>query len=224
MTHDELADEIQARGVTEVLHFTTHKGLVGTLDTGALLSRADLLSEGRLESIRLLNCKRRSDEPWIDFINLSISNVNKWMFDTSERWHQQDDVWWAVLAFEPEILTHDGVLFTTTNNIYPATRRAEGAEGFRAIFADEVRGRYEERWRRDENYASANPTDPQAEVLYPNRLSLDYLKAVYVPEQHRLDDVAGIVRALPPRNPITVEFNPGIFLPMTASTPSPSRY
>ncbi len=52
---------IAARGITEVLHFTTNHGLLGIFARGALLSRDDLTVDELLESVRLLNCAQRKD-------------------------------------------------------------------------------------------------------------------------------------------------------------------
>ena len=46
------------------------------------------------------------------------------MFEHSERWHAAEDNPWVVLSFHPRILAHPSVIFTTTNNIYPACRRS----------------------------------------------------------------------------------------------------
>jgi hypothetical protein len=57
-------------------------------------------------------------------VNLSISRINARLFNISAKnWHRALDGWWAVLSFDPLILTHDGVVFATTNNAYPGVIR-----------------------------------------------------------------------------------------------------
>lgn len=124
---------------------------------------------------------------------MSIERINDWMFETS-RWHHGDDNPWVVFSFEPSILTHEGVVFATTNNIYPACQREMGLEGLRRLFTEEVFGRYSTRHNRNGKLQSW-PTDRQAEVLYPGELSCDHLQRIDVLKEESLDVVAGILGA-----------------------------
>lgn len=191
-----------------MLHFTTHQGLLGILDSRTLKSRARLNDDQRLEFILKENTARRQDTAWIDFVNLSISRINYSFLNASRRWHPQ--VSWRILSFNPDILMHDGVYFSTTNNIYPATRRNCGAEGLISLFADSVRGRYTEVTRRNPLTPRNCPTDIQAEVLYPAQLSTVHLRIIYVPDDEDQDSVAGQLHAL--RHPeVDVVIAPDLF-------------
>src|SRR4051794_41099389 len=141
-----IADEIQRRGITEVLHFTTNRGIVGTLANGALLSRYRLPQEKYLEHVLHVNAAIRPEaaaffdksQNWLDYVNLSISEINARYFAVSNRWHQNKNVWWGILAFDPQIMTHDGVVFATTNNSYDLCIRKEGIKGFEGLFAQRI--------------------------------------------------------------------------------------
>ena len=195
----DVASYASARGIDEVLHFTTDRGLIGTFATGAVLSR-DLLDEDKyIEHIYTPNCSDRlKDADWTGFVNLSLSRVNRRMLDTSQSWHATEDVWWAVLAFDPAILTHPDVFFTTTNNTYSnCVQRGIGVTGLSLLFAPSVEwGHYGSRCRRQSTTPTSWTTDPQAEVLYPQRLSLEWVRAVYVHEPEHLDDVHTWLRLL----------------------------
>jgi len=210
MTPSEYARD---RGITEVLHFTTNRGLLGILSTGEVFSRKALEAAGKLEPIRLLNCRDRSkDAAWIDWVNLSISQVNKWMLNRSRSWHQDEDgVWWAVLAFDVAILDHTDVWFTTTNNTYPVVRRGQGVEGLADMFTDPMPwGWYG--YRKNRRHRAANqPTCEQAEVLYPKTLSLEALTAIYVAEPEHIDEIAGWVCAFLDAPTVPVTCNPAVF-------------
>lgn len=75
---------IRDRGIDSALHFTTNHGLVGILAVGALLSRRRLDKEYLLEHVLHVNAARRPEaaadfdksEDWLDYVNLSISEVN----------------------------------------------------------------------------------------------------------------------------------------------------
>lgn len=188
-----IVDRIAGRGICEVLHFTTNKGLVGILARQLVLSRKKLPEESYLEHVYMPNCRERKDPNWIDYVSLSISRINDWMFGSSKRWHTRDDVWWVVLAFDPSVLADPGVYFSTTNNIYPAALRAPGVTGIDLVFADVVHGRYGLEHRRQGATPAAWPTDRQAEVLYPQALGIDRLRCIYVAEPEHADIIAGMV-------------------------------
>lgn len=176
------AEAAARRGVREIVHFTTEKGLLGSIRKGALLSRTRVQDDADLAFIFQRVWPRR-DHAWTDHISLSVNVINLDLYRRAQA--HLPDLWWTVLAFEPEILDHEGVWFATTNNIYPTCMRERGLAGFESLYAQEVLGRYSSRLTR-EGLDEAQPTDRAAEVLYPEELSLEHLAAVYVPsDEHR---------------------------------------
>lgn len=128
---------------------------------------------------------------WLDYVNLSISEVNRRYFEVSERWHAEGDVWWAILSFDAVVMTHDNVVFATTNNSYDLCLRKRGDEGPNALFAPVI-DRKPPSWRaRRGGRATALPTCEQAEVLYPAAVSTNFLRRVYVREEEHQDQVSG---------------------------------
>jgi hypothetical protein len=201
------------RGIEEVLHFTTNKGLLGIFATGKLLSRDRLPKEKYIEHIYTPNCENRlKDAEWTDYINMSIARVNGSMLGVSENWHSTEDLWWVVLSFECSILSDEGVYFTTTNNTYTrCVRRATGAKGLNALFAETVEwGWYGSRHRRRPSTPASWTTDVQAEVLYPGELSLDRLQAIYVREEEHVDTVRGWFAVWPAAR-VPVQHKPEVF-------------
>lgn len=199
----------RCRGITEVVHFTTIHGAVGILASRLLKSRKRLPRDKYLEHVYRPNAKSRSrDAAWLDYVNLSISRINDWMFDTSERWHIADGVSWVVLSFTVDILGHPGVVFATTNNIYPACQRGEGVEGFNRLFDEVVLGRYSVPHTRD-GLPDSFTTDRQAEVLYPGELSTDHLQRIDVQVADAADDVEGVLGGLGLELP--VRYAPEVF-------------
>ena len=196
-------------GVQFVVHFTTMNGVVGVFAAKAVKSRARLHRDEYLEHVYKPNANTRKDELWLDYVNLSIERINDWMFDTSSRWHATENNSWVLLSFAAEILAHPGVVFATTNNIYPACVRAEGLVGFKMMFADRVTGRYgqvHDRLGKD----GAWPTDRQAEVLYPGELSCQYLRRVDVQTEAAVDTIHGMLGGLG-ANGVEVRFAPEVF-------------
>ena len=97
------------------------------------------------------------------------------------------------MEFGPEILGHNGVYFATTNNSYDQCLRESGEDGLLALFQETV-------WRktnwsvRRSRRPSHLPTCEQAEVLYPERLGVEYLRRVYVADEELYDVVGGWCR------------------------------
>jgi hypothetical protein len=184
-----IRDIIKKRSITEVLHFTTHKGLLGSLHSGAVKSRKRLPAELDLEFIYTPNAIYRKDAAWLDYVNLSISRINSVFFATSCRWHRAEDLWWCIMSFDPEILTHPGVYFSTTNNMYTGVERGAGAAGLEHLFAARI-VRYNGNIAvRSAQLADDFPTCVQAEALYPGELPVKYLRRVYVETNDDQDEV-----------------------------------
>lgn len=194
------------RGVRELVHYTTEKGIQGTIASKALLSRAQLDQEEYLALIREPVWPRR-DAPWIDHISLSVTTVNEDLFRRSRSHFPH--LWWAVIAVSPVVLDADGVVFTTTNNIFPSVRRGVGVAGFEAIFAEEVVGRYGVVHTRA-GLPDAQPSDRAAEVLYPQRIETSHIEAIYVMESDHKNMILGWCAALDHPD-ILVEVRPDAF-------------
>lgn len=189
-----VSDAIRRREIAEILHFTTHTGLLGILDSRALVSRQRLAANKRLEFILKVNAEYRKDTSWLDYVNLSISRINSNFLSASRKWHP--DVYWRVLAFDPVIITHEGVYFSTTNNFYPSAKRGWGEQGIEALFEKEVLGRYATPIRRGNDVPNSWPTCVQAEVLYPGQVSTDYLRRIYVSGHEEQDEVCAQLAAV----------------------------
>lgn len=214
-----VADIVAARGITEVLHFTTNHGLTGILAQKAVLSRQRLPESKYLEHVYKPNADVRKDQSWLDYVNLSISRINAEYFGHSSRWHKHQQVWWCALSFDPEILSHDGVIFATTNNMYTGCHRAEGPTGLEALFGERT-----VRWgtnvvKRDPQILDSWTTCHQAEVLYPQSLSISYLMQVYVATGPHADIAASTCEILlgadadDPRSTLPVSTDATVFEP-----------
>ncbi|WVG79712.1 hypothetical protein VYI59_21925 [Klebsiella pneumoniae] len=108
---------ILEKGISEILHFTTERGLTGCAGTGLVLSRKALNEEQFLSYIASpVSSERKEaqdtfnkDEDWLDYINLSISEINTSYFNAARNWFRGEDRWWCIMAFDPIILTHPKV-------------------------------------------------------------------------------------------------------------------
>lgn len=214
-----IAEIVDQRGICEILHFTTDKGLVGTLAKAELLSRMRLPEEDLLRFIFTANCDTRKDPAWLDYVSMSITKVNPRFFDYSIERHKNDRLWWCVLAFDPEILSHEGVYFTTTNNIYTRVQRAPGPEGLLALFDSQilqyVRRGIPQIVNRSPSLPANVTTCSQAEVLYPQGVSIEYLRAIYVPNEDLRARALALAKVL--RRNVNVVVRPELFTNKAAS-------
>lgn len=191
-----VANFIAERDVTEVVHFTTNHGCLGTLYTKTLLSRARLHDDEMVEYLFEPNAELRRDKDYLDHISLSLEHINDHFFNVSAgKWHREDSIFWCILAFDPSILEHEGVVFATTNNIYSSVRRALGEPGLRRLYADQV-----VRWNGNTATRSAQtrlayPTCAQAEALYPGSLSTEHLQRIYVRSVAEQSETVGFLKA-----------------------------
>lgn len=209
MTIEEV---IERRCIEEVVHFTSHTGLLGILHSGVVKSRKDLPSDLQLEYVYKPNAPFRKDLPWLGYVNLSISQINRHFFSFSYgKWHRSTDMWWCILAFDPMIMAHPGVYFSTTNNIYTGVKRGTGADGLELLFARQVLQYASKTAQRNASTPSCCPTCEQAEVLYPGDLSIDYLRRIYVMRDQDQDEVHAQL-SLTNRENIEVKTDPTRFV------------
>jgi hypothetical protein len=192
----EILDWLPKRGVTEVMHFTLPSNLIGILASGYLKSRLRAGKDPAVEHVHLPNAPNRErDKEWIDYASLSISQINDWLFGSSEsRWHP--DTRLVILSFAPEIMCHAGVVFCTTNNAYPQCLRSRGLQGLQRLFEEGVIGHNGGVYRRFEAKPLQYTTDRRAELLYPGQLSIEFLQRIYVQTDEASENVHGICGGL----------------------------
>ena len=188
------------RGISEIVHFTHQRALLGICFTKALLPRSELSQEQLLEYIVKLNAEFRSDHDWFGYVNLSIGDINRRFFRSAQRWHP--DLWWVILAFSPELLDEDSVVFGTTNNSYKSTvKHGRGSAGWNALFEHVRHGG---RWVTHAPSSSLAPACPQAEVLFEGRLTTDYLNTVYVRDEDNYREASSFLAFLDLNVPVKI--------------------
>jgi hypothetical protein len=102
-----IADRARAIGVSEVLHYTSEKGVMGSIIVGAVLSRDEVENTEEVAYIYEGVWDRSRDIEWIGHISMSLTEVNVDLFQRSRRNHPH--WWWAIMSFPPEILDDEGV-------------------------------------------------------------------------------------------------------------------
>jgi hypothetical protein len=207
-----IAAIVQSRKIESVLHFTTNRGSLGVLATKALKSRARLNDDALLANIVQFNAPDRSrDAAWHDYVNLSISKINASFFGVSAgKNHKDKDFWWCILDFSPSILSHSGVHFANTNNMYSGVVRAVGAAGLESLFAPKIVQWHSSMVSRASSLEPCYPTCAQAEALYPGEVSTDFLQAIYVATDAPGDELAAQL-AMAAHRLVKIEVRPELF-------------
>jgi hypothetical protein len=192
--------------ITDILHFTTNSGLLGILASGAVLPNAEVKEECTLSFVFKQNSEKRKERnpKWLGYVNLSVTKLNQEFFSYSEYRHRSTDLFWCILSFSPDLLNDDGIYFTTTNNIYPSCLRGEGVDAFSRMFNDSIEGKFQRMVTRTANHKQSWTTCEQAEILYPGRLSLDYLQCIYVKDKESKYIVKAQLTALNLRRDVIV--------------------
>ena len=165
-----------ARGIEEIVHYTTQRGVFGAIAKGAILSRPRLDEDDWLEHI-FSGIWDNNAKAELDNVHMSVGRINAYLLGRSKL--QRPEMWWCVLSFGIDILDEPGVQFTTVNNIWPRRLKGSGVAGFEGMFADSVAGRFEDVHHRT-NHSPAEPTHFSAEVLFPGQIALDRVQRVYV--------------------------------------------
>lgn len=196
-----IADKIVQSHIEEVVHFTTNHGCLGTLFTDFLKSRAQLADDPMVEYLFSPNAALRKDIDYLDHVSLSINHINTRFYRTSANsWHRAEPIFWCILSFDPMILTHPGVVFATTNNMYTGVSRAVERIGMDALFAPQITQWTGKTVMRTPGLADCWPTCSQAEALYPRAVSTEHLRKIYVKDGTDQSEVVGFLRATLHRN------------------------
>jgi hypothetical protein len=191
-----VSEIIESKGISEIVHFTTNHGCLGALYTSSIKSRHRLNDDELVQYLFKPNIDIRKDPQYIDFVSLSIERINSRFYGiASNSWHRNADIFWVVLALDPVIATHEGVIFSNTNNIYTGVARGPGAEGLEALYAEQVVQWPASRVNRSARLSASWPTCEQAEVLYPGEISTEYLKKIYVRSEGEKSEVLGFMKA-----------------------------
>ena len=173
-----IKDEAKLRGITRICHFTPSRNLVHIASgSSGVLATKKLRRDERtvFTQTDLLRLDKHDG-----YISCSIEYPNAWYFDKA----QAKDVLfkdWVVLLIDPKYLWTEGTLFCPRNAASNfGAGIGKGAEAFKALFADSVRGAYAKVRSRSATRLPSCPTDEQAEVLIPDEVLLADILGVLV--------------------------------------------
>ena len=186
---DWIRRDASRRGITRLCHFSPSRNLAHILSgrQGILASRHFNDDEAAIynptDKLRL--------DGYRDHVNCSIQYPNAWYFSTA----RQDETLfkdWVVILVDVRYLWQIGTNFCPINAASGHGQFvASGREAYERLFDGVIEGTYT--FRRGPAHPAFLPTDEQAEVLIPDRITIPDLLGVVVKDD---DQAAREVAAL----------------------------
>lgn len=178
----EFQNEINARGITHLIHFTPTINLLSIYEQNKLISRT-LLEAFDKEQFDIFDYIEFTDEIRFDdkrYINLSIQHPNSFLFNRfQQRTSQHSHITWCVLKIDPKYILQKDTLFSVTNAANSYNKKHIGVTGdinkFKMMFAPSVQvvTTYGSRVITRQNLKDKYPTDEQAEVLVKDEIVIE---------------------------------------------------
>lgn len=182
ITHTEFQNEIAARGIEYLIHFTPTINLLSIFEQQKILSRA-LLEQFDREHLDILDYIEFTDNIRFDdksYINLSIQHPNTFLFNRfRQRTEQHLHITWCVLKIDTKYIYQKDTLFSITNAANSHNKRNVGVTGdlskFKMLFAPSLTivTSYNSRMVQRGNLKSKYTTDEQAEVLVKDDILIE---------------------------------------------------
>lgn len=201
---ESIAQFVQKRGITRLVHFTPLINLIGIYEMGAILSRDKIEDYAtKHNDCFLLDYIKYNDsfryDGRRDCINLSIQRINRSLYHRFCEKFVGCDVW-CILELSTKLLEHEDVVFAIGNAASTYVRNfglGTGIEGLKALFANKVNVK-----NASSSYVISRsevpencPTDRQAEVLYPAQIPLSYVNGVIVSNDEHKSRVYAALQA-----------------------------
>ncbi len=189
----EIEEYLDFRNVTELIHFTSFDNLSTILKHG-------LLSVSTQEKMGLKSIRSDSGNQLLNFISLSISFPNYLML--WNKLHHLDNKW-IMLTINPIILAnkYQDVLYCPhnatkyLNYIFNYPDQLKGIAGIQRLFSDRITTKAGEKTRGDLALTDNFTSNPQAEVLVKERISIEYITGILAPTNDVHNEVETLVKS-----------------------------
>ena len=162
-------DWLVSRNINRLVHFTAIQNVPKILKLGLIPRKYLELDIVRLSLNSVFSDGQRYDG-LPEYNCLSITSPNYKMFYQKR---SNSNMGWAVVTFDPRVLTKRFFQFTPTNAASSSTIASAGVLGAEKLFQLE-------KLRQDLQLNLSEPTDPQAEALCDSILSPEFVMEVIV--------------------------------------------
>ena len=165
---------VSRRGITRLCHFTPSRNLAHIIGGSQGILAAQHLSDNEARIFNPTD-KRRLDG-YTDHVCFSVQYPNAWYFSKA-RLNEPLFRDWVVLLIDARYLWASDTKFCPRNAAAGQGRLVDqGFDAFEAMFADVVEG--VRTFRRGQTHPEFLSTDEQAEVLIPDRISIQDVSGV----------------------------------------------
>lgn len=191
-----VAAAIQARGITELTHFTPSRNVPRIIEAGQIQSTAALKRVGAV--FESTDPERIDNHE--DHISCNFVLPNTYYFSIARnKSNARNYPDWVLFLIDPEQAAREGTLFCPVNGAKAGGRFAEpGVTGLERMFEHQV-----DRWSRGARHRRSSPTDVQAEVHVPGPIPLNAITAAIVPTEEALHTELAILDQLGIANPFS---------------------
>lgn len=191
----EFQNEIEQRGIEQLIHFTPAINLLSIFEQGKLLSRA-LLERFDIDQTDIFDYIEFTDEIRFDdksYINLSIQHPNSFLFNRfRQKTAEESHIFWCVLKIDKKYIYQSDTLFSVTNAANSHNKRNVRVTGdiakFRLMFTNSIPvvTSYGSRTVSRNSLPTKYPTDEQAEVLVKNEIFVSDILQVCFKDENDL--------------------------------------
>lgn len=189
-----LADEVAARGIRRLCHFTPSRNLAHVLADGEGLLATRCLQDDERKIVNATDLKRMDGHPGHICCSIEFPNAHYFRRARAGEILFKD---WVVVLIDPSVLLLDGVRFCPCNAATGSGKHIQdGLVGFNALFAPRVDGGSGRSFTRSSTRSKAVPTDMQAEVLIPDRVPIGKITAIAVRSEEQAKLEISRLRAL----------------------------
>lgn len=168
------------REISRICHLTPSRNLVHIATGGDGLLSTQTLQQAEKREFHQQDIERLDGYP--DHISCSIEYPNGWYLRSRRRSITNEDRLfsdWVVLTIKPDYLWQDDTLFCPRNAAAQGGRLVQAGVGaFEGLFADRIRGAYDQDYVRTPQRPRACPTDEQAEVLIHGRIAFENVLSI----------------------------------------------
>jgi hypothetical protein len=213
---DEIRNAVRARGITRLCHFTPSRNLphiVGE-ETGILCTKS--LTENE-QAVFTATDHERIDG-YEDRVCCSIQYPNAWYL---RRAREKERLFldWVIIFIDPSYLALEGTGFCARNAAAGSGRFVGfGLDAFNGLFAQSVIGARGIIRTRENCLFPTCPTDDQAEILVPDRISFAHIIGVAVRNENQArNEVARLQLAGLPSDSFEFVVAPDLFNPYSLS-------
>ncbi len=192
----DFQNEIAAKGISRLVHFTSTENLLSIFHEKKLLSRKKLESKNvsYKDTIDLMdfNDGVRYDDK--SYINLSVEYPNTKLFNVFKR-NAEENIYihWCIITLDTSLIYQENTLFSVTNAANGANKPYINGSlnTFRAMFAPTlpITTSYDSFViSRPRGLLVKYPTDIQAEVLVKDEIDISFIKNVCFPSEEEKQD------------------------------------